>query len=73
LDEPGVTTHDLWAADPAFVDLSTRLRRNCPALTHTGDEGLTALLRGRRGAGRAMYLVVETGMGPRNAEKVPFR
>ncbi|GAA1878846.1 helix-turn-helix transcriptional regulator [Streptantibioticus ferralitis] len=24
------TTHDLWSADPAFVDLSTRLRRNCP-------------------------------------------
>jgi hypothetical protein len=24
------TTHDLWASDPAFIDLSTRLRRDCP-------------------------------------------
>ncbi|MFE2719771.1 helix-turn-helix transcriptional regulator [Streptomyces mirabilis] len=23
-------THDLWAADPSFADLSTRLRRDCP-------------------------------------------
>lgn len=23
-------THDRWASDPAFIDLSTRLRRDCP-------------------------------------------
>ena len=65
-------THDLWAGDPAFVDLLDRLRRGCPDFSgwweahdvRAGGTGLKVLHHVSRGALRYEYATFQANDDP---------
>jgi transcriptional regulator with XRE-family HTH domain len=65
-------THDLWAGDPAFVDLLDRLRRGCPEFAlwweahdiRRGGVGRKQLIHPRQGSLRLAYATFQANDDP---------